>query len=58
MNAPAMLVLRPGDKVLVALTEDPGTEACAEIAKTLNASFPRVEFTILTGVAGLAVSSP
>lgn len=58
MTTPAMLVLRPGDKVLVTLTEDPGDDACADIIRSLRASFPGIDFTVLSGVATLAVLPP
>lgn len=58
MSAPAMLVLRPGDKVLVTLADDPDEETVLTVTRDLRRSFPGVEFTILTGVSGLAVSSP
>jgi len=54
-NAPAMLVLRPGDKVLVCLHDDPSPEEAQEWARQLHGAFKGVEFTIAGGVAGLAV---
>ena len=56
--APAMLVLRPGDRVLVTLTDDPGPEGCAQVAAALKNSFPDCDFTVLAGVAGLLVQPP
>lgn len=54
-NAPAMLVLRPGDKVLVCLHDDPPPEEAQEWARQLHQAFRGVEFTVAGGVAGLAV---
>jgi len=54
-NAPAMVVLRPGDKVLVALVDDPPPEEAQEWARQLHSAFRGVEFVIAGGVAGLAV---
>jgi hypothetical protein len=56
--APALLVLRPGDKVLVALAEDVDDSVCEGILRSLKASFPGVEFTVLSGVTALAVMPP
>ena len=58
MTTPAMLVLRPGDKVLVTLADDPDQQIVLTVTQDLRRSFPGVEFTILTGVSGLAISSP
>lgn len=55
MNQPALIVLRPGDKVLVTLTEDPGEAECRQILTELRRSFRGCEFTILSGVTGIAV---
>lgn len=52
---PAMVVLRPGDKVLVSLVDEPDTEVADEYASALNDAFPGVEFVILGGAAGIAV---
>jgi hypothetical protein len=52
---PAMIVLRPGDRVLVTLAEDPGEHACKEIVAELRRSFRGCEFTILSGVTTVAV---
>lgn len=54
---PALIVLRPGDKVLVTLVEDPTQKDADELANTLRASFPGVAFTVIGGVAGIAVQS-
>jgi hypothetical protein len=53
-----MIVLRPGDKVLVALVEDPSPEDAHQLAASLRKSFPRVEFVLVGGIAGLAVQAP
>lgn len=57
-ESPALIVLRPGDKVLIALTDDPGPEGCAQVAAALKNSFPDCDFTVLAGVAGLLVQPP
>lgn len=59
MTQPAMVVLRPGDKVLITLTDEaPEPEALKQIAADLKAAFPGVEFVLMSGVAGIAVQSP
>lgn len=55
MNQPALILLRPGDKVLVTLAADPGEHACKEIVAELRRSFRGCEFTILAGVTTVAV---
>lgn len=57
-SSPPMVVLRPGDKVLVAFADDPPSDVLTEIAASLRASFPGVEVTVLGGVASIAVSGP
>lgn len=52
-----MVVLRPGDRVLVALAEDPSEAEAKAMANELRRAFPGVDFTVLGGVAGLAVES-
>lgn len=56
-STPPMVVVRPGDRVLVTLTEDPEPEITQQIALSLRQAFPGVEFTVLTGVSSIAVSS-
>jgi hypothetical protein len=53
-----MIVLRPGDKVLVTLTADDGDEAARAVMAALRKDFPGVAFTILSGVSGIAVAAP
>lgn len=57
MNPP-MIVPRPGDKVLVTLAAEPSAAESTELLRTLRRTFPGVDFTLLTGVTGLAVQSP
>lgn len=57
-SATPLLVLRPGDRVLVTLTEDLDPEETQDIAGKLRESFPGVEFTIMTGVASILVQPP
>lgn len=54
-TSPPMVVLRPGDRVLVAFPDEPGSDVTDVIAAELRRSFPGVDFTVLTGVTGLAV---
>lgn len=56
-TAPPMVMLRPGDRVLVAFTDEPGTAVTDQIASGLRRSFPGVDFTVLTGVASIAIAS-
>lgn len=58
MTHPAMVVLRPGDTVLVTLTGDPEPEEIKTATEQLRTSFPGVEFVVMSGVAGIAVQSP
>lgn len=55
LNMPAMVVLRPGDTVLLALHEDPPDELAQQWSHALHTSFRGVSFTIVGGVAGMAV---
>jgi hypothetical protein len=55
---PPLLVLRPGDQVLVTLSEDLSSEEAQDLAAKLRASFPGVEFTVMTGVASVLVQPP
>lgn len=58
-RTPAMLVLRPGDKVLVTLADDaPPPETAAAVADALRKHFPGVDFLIATGITGIAVLPP
>ncbi len=57
MNLP-MLIPRPGDKVLVTLAAEPSAAETTELVRTLRRTFPGVDFTLLTGVTGLAVRPP
>lgn len=54
-TSPPMVVLRPGDRVLVTLTEDPGAEECQHVAAELRKAFPGVDVTVLAGVASICV---
>ncbi len=54
---PALIVLRPGDKVLVALVDDPGEAEAKDLANSLRASFPGVSFTVAGGIAGICVQT-
>ena len=54
---PPMVLLRPGDRVLVAFTDEPGATVTEHITSGLRRAFPGVDFTVLTGVSGMAVQS-
>lgn len=54
-TTPPMVVLRPGDRVLVVFSDEPDQEATNVIAASLRRTFPGVDFTVLTGVASIAV---
>lgn len=51
-----MVVLRPGDRVLVCLAGEVEQAASNEIAYALRTAFPGTDFTVLTGVSGVVVS--
>lgn len=53
-ETPTMILLRPGDRVMVVLHEDPEEEQALEYAAALQESFPGVEFVIVGGVVGVA----
>lgn len=52
---PAVVVLRKGDRVLIAMAEDPSPDDAVEYMRGLSRSFPGVEFALLGNVAGLAI---
>lgn len=54
-TSPPVVVLRPGDQVLVALAEDLPAEEARQFTTELRRSFPTVSFTVVGGIAGLAV---
>ncbi|WP_075906287.1 hypothetical protein [Actinomadura sp. CNU-125] len=56
-GVPPMVVLRPGDRVLVALTEDIPTEDVQAFTAQLRRSFPTVSFVVIGGIAGVAVQA-
>ncbi|WP_329521162.1 hypothetical protein [Spirillospora sp. NBC_01491] len=56
-TSPPMVVLRPGDRVLIALTEDAPPEELQEFTAQLRRSFPTVSFTVIGGIAGLGVQA-
>jgi hypothetical protein len=58
MTAPALIVLRPGDKVLVTLSDDPDPEHTHAVMRTLRKAFPGVDFTLMAGVSAIAVAAP
>ena len=55
MAQPALIVLRPGDKVLVTFTDEPDQDACKQILADLRRAFRGCDFTILAGVSAVAV---
>lgn len=54
---PPMVVLRPGDKVLIALQGESPAEDITQITSTLQESFPGVEFVVMDGVRSICVSA-
>lgn len=54
-TSPPMVLLRPGDRVLIALTEDVGPDEVQYFTAQLRRSFPKVSFTVIGGVASIAV---
>lgn len=52
---PAIVCLRPGDRVLLALREEPTPEQGQEWIAALSQDFPGVTFTLVGGTAGLAI---
>lgn len=54
-QSPTMILLRPGDRVMVLLNEDPGEDEAIEYAEQLHDCFPGVQFVIVGGVTGVAV---
>jgi hypothetical protein len=58
VNATPLVMLRPGDNVLVSLTDDLDSEEVQDFVTKLRESFPGVEFTVVTGVAGILVQPP
>ncbi|WP_433364050.1 hypothetical protein [Streptosporangium sp. CA-115845] len=58
MTNPALVVLRPGDKVLITLEDDPPDDVIAHVTSGLRRDFPGVHFTVVTAVSGIAVLPP
>lgn len=56
-NSPAVVVLRPGDRVLLAMTHDPDPEEAQAWMQALSQDFPGIKFTVVGGVAGIAVQA-
>lgn len=54
-TSPPMVLLRPGDRVLVVVEGDPPADECQHIASELRKSFPAVDFTVLGGIASICV---
>ena len=57
-TATPLLVLRPGDNVLLTLTEDLDQAEVQDMAGKLRESFPGVDFTIVTGISSVLVQPP
>lgn len=55
MTQPALIVLRPGDKVLVTLADEVDDDTAKTVLATLRRSFRGCDFTILAGVTAVAV---
>lgn len=54
---PPMVVLRPGDRVLLAIADEPSDDDRRAMLAGLRDSFPGVEFVIATGIAGVLVQA-
>lgn len=54
---PPMVVLRPGDRVLLAIADEPTDEDRKAMLAGLRDSFPGVEFVIATGITGVLVQA-
>lgn len=54
-QSPAVVVLRKGDRVLIAMAEDPSDDDAHSYMSGLTRSFPGVEFVLLGNVAGMAI---
>lgn len=54
-QAPAVVVLRKGDRVLIAMAEDPSEEEAQQYMSALAQSFPGVQFVVLGNTAGMAI---
>lgn len=57
-TATPLLVLRPGDNVLLTLVEDLDPEETKDMVGKLRESFPGVHFTIVAGVSSVLVQPP
>lgn len=55
MPQPALIVLRPGDRVLVTFADDLPENDMKAILADLRRSFRGCDFTILTGVTAVAI---
>lgn len=55
-TAPAMIVLRPGDKVLLTVNEDMPEDQAADMVGQLHDVFDGVDFVVMSGVVQMAVS--
>lgn len=53
-----VLVLRPGDKVLIPFSQHLTAQDAHEIQEKLGERFPGVEFTLVDGVAGGCAHAP
>jgi hypothetical protein len=53
-----MVVLRPGDRVLIALAAEASPQEVTAMAAALRESFPGVEFTVMDGIQSIMVGGP
>lgn len=58
MTIDTATVLRPGDKVLLTVSDEPDDEACVTVMSELRKAFPGVEFFLVCGVSGVVVQTP
>lgn len=57
-TSPPMVMLRPGDRVLVTLAKETDPEEITATAAVLRESFPGVEFTVMDGIQSIMVGGP
>lgn len=55
--SPPMVVLRPGDRVLIVLGGESDAEQVEQVSVTLRESFPGVEFVVMDGVTSICVQA-
>lgn len=54
---PVFIVLKPGDRVLITMKDDPDPDDAQQYMATLNRRFPGVEFVLFGNVTGVMVQA-